>query len=65
MLNNERIPNLVSKFRSDNIWPTFWPKNRQKLAKSDTLPVFDSFFGQKEGQMLFDLNFEARVGIVS
>ena len=26
MQNDERIPNLASKFKSDNIWPSFWPK---------------------------------------
>ena len=24
--NDERIPNLVSEFKSDNIWPPFWQK---------------------------------------
>ena len=33
-----RIPNLVSKFKSDNIWPPFLPK--KKLAKTGKIPDF-------------------------
>ena len=41
-----------------------WPKIA-KMAKNWMLPVFDHFFGPKGGQMLSDLNFETRSGIIS
>ena len=41
MLNDERISNLESKFKSKNFWPPLWQKTR-KLAKSSILPIFDS-----------------------
>ena len=47
---------------------TFDPLFLQKLskyAKSGILPIFDSFFGQKRGQMLIDLNFEVKFGNLS
>ena len=45
-----RIPNLVSKLKSDSIWPPFWPQNCQNLANLAVLPVINhsqKFFGQK------------------
>ena len=39
----------------------FWQKYGQKLAKS----TFCLYFGQKERQILSDLNFEARFEILS
>ena len=54
---DERITNLVSKFKSDNIWPLFGQRNGGKLVKSGVLPVFD-FVGQKGSQMLSDLSSE-------
>ena len=41
---DERIPNMVSELKLDNIWPHFWPKNCRKLAKYPTLSVFDRFW---------------------
>ena len=64
MQNDERIPNFASKFKSNNIWDPFGSKHCQKYAILDILPTFE-FFGQKGGQMLFDLNFETRFGILS
>ena len=40
------------------------PKKGRKLAKYTLRPIFDSF-GEKEGQMLFHLNFGAMFGILS
>ena len=61
--NDERIPNLVSKFKSDNIWRHFRPKN---LSKYLILPflTFLTVFLAKRGQILFDLNSETRSGIL-
>ena len=41
---DERIPNLASELKLDNILPSFWPKNGRKLAKYPILSVFDRFF---------------------
>ena len=41
--NNERISNLVSEFKSNNIWPLFG----KKLVKDWILPVFDHFFPKR------------------
>ena len=40
---DERIPNLVSELKSDDIYPSFCPQNGQKLAKYPILSVFDHF----------------------
>ena len=61
MQNVEWIPNLASKFKLDNIWPSFWPKNCQKYAKSGILPI-SMLFGTKGGQMLFNLNYQIKWG---
>ena len=45
---DERIPNLVSELKSDENYPSFWPKkNSRKLAKYHILSVFDRFFFAK------------------
>ena len=42
---DERISNLVSKLKSDNIWPRLWRKNGRHLANLNLaiLRVFDRF----------------------
>ena len=50
MRQDEGIPYLVSKLKSDDIGPLFWPKkleNAQKLAKLPNLPGFDRFLAKK------------------
>ena len=37
----DKIPNLVSKFKSDDILPLFVARNGRKLTKFPILPVFD------------------------
>ena len=49
MLNDERIQNLASEFKSNNILPPFWPKHCQKLARYPILPIL-TIFGLKGGQ---------------
>ena len=63
----ERITNLVSELKSDNIWPHFLQKKCRKLAKYPILPVFHSFFFGQEGrgQILSDFNSENIFGIHS
>ena len=72
MLNDERIPNLPSKFKSNNVWPLL-AENCANLLNftynqftnlSFILPIFDSF-GAKRDKMLFHLNFDAIFGILS
>ena len=43
---DERIPNLVSEFKSDSIWPLL-DQNTGKLAELGILPVFDRFMAKK------------------
>ena len=45
--NNERIPNLVSELKSDNIWPLFWQK-RSKTSEIGNIASSRPFFAQKE-----------------
>ena len=50
MLNDERIPNLVSQFKPDNIWPSSWPKNGRKgakITKITDLALFLPFLAKK------------------
>ena len=63
MLNDERIPNLVSEFKSNNIW-TLLAEKQSKIGKIPELANFQQFFGH-ESQMLFDLNFDTKFGILS
>ena len=63
MQNYERNPNLASKFKSNNNLPPFCQKKLSKVGKTTDLE-FQQSFDQKEGQMLFGLNFEARFGIL-
>ena len=79
MLNDKKIPNLASKFKHNNIWPPFGPKNNGqigcvenvestscgKLTKLGILPVLTVFFYQNGCQMLFYLRFETTFGIFS
>ena len=66
MQNDEKIPNLASKLKSNNSWPPFVQKKRRKLAKYAIWNSFDSLFlPKKEGQMLPDFNAEARFRILS
>ena len=58
--NDERIPNMVSEFKSGNIWTHFLTKKQSKWQKSYILPIFSP----KGGQMLSDLNYEIRFGIL-
>ena len=57
MQNDERIPNLASEFKSDNIWPIFG----QKMSKSAIIGYFANFrhFLAKKGvaylRPLFDM----------
>ena len=65
---DKRIPNLVSKLKSGNIWPRFWPKSCRKLWKTGKIAKFircRPFLGQKRGQMLSDFTFETRFGVLS
>ena len=55
-----RIPNLVSEFKSDNIWPLFGQQKTVKIAKSCILLFFP-----KRCQILSDLNRETRFRILS
>ena len=59
------IPDRASEFKSDNIWPLFWPKTCRKWAKSDILPIFDSFLAKKGVKYYPDLNSAARFEILS
>ena len=61
---DERIPNLTSELKSDDIYCSLWPKNGRKLAKYPILPVSDRFL-TKMGQMLSNFNSETRFGIIS
>ena len=64
---DERIPNLVSKWKSDIIWPSFWQKNCRKRSITGKVAKFARFrplCGQKEGEMLFDFNFETIFGVL-
>ena len=64
MRNEERIPNLASKDKSDNIWQAFGQKtvdNRLNLV----LFKLSTTFGANRGQMFFDLHFEAKSEILS
>ena len=47
MQNDERIPNVVSEFKSDKIWPLFGQKNLSKWANTGVLSIFDSFLAKK------------------
>ena len=63
VLNDERIPTLALKFKSNNIWPPFG-KKQNKIGTG--FGHFYSFiFAKKGGQMLFYLNFKASVEILS
>ena len=52
---------MTSKFKSDNIWPPFWPKNCQ----NSEIKKKKQFCGQKGGQIVSELNSEAKFGILS
>ena len=56
MLNDEGIPNLTSKFKSNNI---------DKTGKIPNLVNFRQYLRQKGRQVLFYLNYEASFGIFS
>ena len=66
---DERIPYLVSKLKSDNIWRPFLATKRSKSGKCGYFASYWPFsivvFGQKWRQMLPDFNLETRFGILS
>ena len=65
---DERIANMISKVKSDNILPLLRPKNCRKRSQTGKLAKFvrfRPFFGRKRGQILSDYNFETRFGIPS
>ena len=64
MRNDERIPNLALKLKSNTFDPLFG-KELSEMGKIPDFAYFRQFFGQKVGQMFFDLHFEARFGIFS
>ena len=53
MQDDKRIPNLDSKFKLDNIWHPFCPKNRLKMAKHPSKPIFDSFLAKKRSNIIW------------
>ena len=62
MQNDERIPNLVSEFKSDKFWPIFWSKNCRKLAKYP-ISHFDIFLPKRWSNLIY-LNSEAKFWIL-
>ena len=62
--NDERISYLAAKFKLNNIWTPFRLKNVLSWSKT-WKNIFRTLFGQKGGQLLFYLNFEARFEIFS
>ena len=47
MLNNEGIPNLASKLKSNKIWHPFLPKQLSQIGYIIYFANFEFFFGQK------------------
>ena len=62
MLNDERTPNRL-KIQIEKHLTVFLATKLSEMGKIAELANFRQFFGQKCGQMIFDLNFEARIGI--
>ena len=58
------IPNLALKLNRITFDTPLYKKT-SKNGKIHDLAYFRQFLGQKEGQMLSDLNFESRFGILS
>ena len=40
---DERIPDMLTEMRLDNILPLFWPKNCVKIVEIAILVYFDGF----------------------
>ena len=65
MRHDERIQNLVSEFKADYIWPHLLIKKNVKSWENTLFWQFSTVFGQKWGQILFDLISETRFTILS
>ena len=65
MRNDESFSKSDLKIKNECHLSPFAPQNCRKWAKSGISSLFYSFFWPKRGQMLFDLNFEARFGVLS
>ena len=61
----ERIPNLVSELKSDDIYPSFLAKKLLKTGKVSYFVSFDSFMATKGGQLLSNFNSKTRFVILS
>ena len=57
MRNDERVPDLISKLKSNNIWPHLCPKTVENRLNR-VFRRFSTVLGSNRGQILFDLNFE-------
>ena len=64
MQNNEMIPNMASEFKSEIFDPFFGQKPVKNWQNTRLTHVWQ-FFGRLGGQMLSELNSEARFGILS
>ena len=64
VLNDERIPNLVSIFKWNKIWPPFLQKKKLKIGEIYDMANFQQFFLSKKGAKCY-LNFILGLDLVS
>ena len=61
MQNDERIPNMTSKFKSDNIWPSFLPPKNVEKRLNRVFCQFSMFFWTKWGSNIIKFEFWGQI----